>query len=52
MVSFRGLDTNKIGRKEFGELQNMVLMENGEDKWLRENISEEVLEIIERRKRF
>ena len=32
----RDLETNKIGAKVFGELQNVVLEENGDDKMVRE----------------
>ena len=33
----RDLDTKKIGAEVFGELRNVVLEENGEDKMVREN---------------
>ena len=33
----RDLDTKKIGAEVFGELWNVVLEENGEDKMVRES---------------
>ena len=33
----RDLDTKKIGTEVFGELRNVVLEENGEDKMVRES---------------
>ena len=33
----RNLDTKKIGTEVFGELRNLVLEENGEDKMVRES---------------
>ena len=37
-VWVRDLDIKKIGAEEFGELSNVVLEENGEDKMVRESI--------------
>ena len=36
-ISLRDLDTKKIGTEVFGELRNVVLEENGEDKMVRES---------------
>ena len=36
-IWLRDLDTNKIGAEVFGELWNVVLEENGEDKMVRES---------------
>jgi hypothetical protein len=36
-IWLRGLDTKKIGAEVFGELWNVVLEENGEDKIVRES---------------
>ena len=35
---FRDLDNKKIGAEVFGELQNVMLEENGEDKMVREQL--------------
>ena len=37
LIWLRDLDTKKIGTEVFGELQNVVLEENGEDKMVRES---------------
>ena len=37
IVSVRDLNTKKIKAELFGELQNVVLEENGEDKMVKEN---------------
>ena len=36
-IWLRDLDTKKIGTEVFGELRNVVLVENGEDKMVRES---------------
>ena len=36
-ILLRDLDIKKIGTEVFGELQNVVLGENGEDKMVRES---------------
>ena len=36
-IWLRDLDTKKIGMEVFGELRNVVLEENGEDKMVRES---------------
>ena len=36
-IWLRDLDTKKIGTEVFGELRNVVLEENGEDKMVRES---------------
>ena len=46
----RDLDTKKIGEKVFGELRNLVLKENGEDKWSEKVTNEQVLDRTLRRK--
>ena len=43
IVWLRDLDTKKIGAEVFGELRNMVLEENGEDKMV---TNEQVLDRI------
>ena len=46
-IWLRELDTMKIG-VVFGELQNVVLEEHGEDKWSEKVINEEVLRMYRR----
>jgi hypothetical protein len=46
IIRLRDLDTKKIRVEVFGELQNLVLEENGEDKMVREVTKEEVIEHI------
>jgi hypothetical protein len=36
-IWLRDLDTKRIGTEVFGELRNVVLKENGEDKMVRES---------------
>ena len=43
---FRDLDTKIIGAEVFGELRNVVLEENGEDKMVKEISNEKFLESI------
>ena len=42
----RDLDTKKIGVEVFGELRNVVLEKNGEDKMIKKVINDQVLECI------
>ena len=50
-IWLRDLDTKKIGTEVFGELQNVVLEENGEDKWS-EKVTNEVLDRIGEKRTF
>ena len=45
-IWLRDLDTKKIGKEVFGELRNVVLEENGEDKKVRKVTNEQVLDRI------
>jgi hypothetical protein len=45
-IQLKDLDNKKIGAEVFGELLNVVLEENGEDKWSEKVTNEQVLKCI------